>query len=330
MSSSDPVQAGCSTPKTFEFTKRKRWADLLITELADGINFILSESCIVLYCGPAVTEITGWKDTDFLDRDFTDFIETTDDQATFRASFDESLQQNSGLHSFVRIKCTGNLPSYSTTFPEDMLFEIRGEPRSTDTEGAFLFVMAKPYPSRNTEIQNTYLDLKMENDRLQRRRLELSNRLPKKLPSLPPIMPGHIYATPSRIHGTSTAGGLLGIDASGSYYPSTFGGLPGFDTLLSSSFNSTLYEGSTYRPPFQGLIGGDENEEGSRRKKVKKTPAGEQYVCVTCGRTDSPEWRKGPLGPKTLCNACGLRWAKQTRIGKFVDNPQVGDGVYGA
>ena len=26
------------------------------------------------------------------------------------------------------------------------------------------------------------------------------------------------------------------------------------------------------------------------------------HVCVTCGRTDSPEWRKGPLGPKTLCN----------------------------
>lgn len=24
---------------------------------------------------------------------------------------------------------------------------------------------------------------------------------------------------------------------------------------------------------------------------------------------------KGPLGPKTLCNACGLRWAKQVRRG---------------
>jgi hypothetical protein len=28
-------------------------------------------------------------------------------------------------------------------------------------------------------------------------------------------------------------------------------------------------------------------------------------VCRDCGRTDSPEWRKGPEGPKTLCNACG-------------------------
>lgn len=30
------------------------------------------------------------------------------------------------------------------------------------------------------------------------------------------------------------------------------------------------------------------------------------HVCVTCGRTDSPEWRKGPLGPKTLCNVSRL------------------------
>ena len=29
-------------------------------------------------------------------------------------------------------------------------------------------------------------------------------------------------------------------------------------------------------------------------------------VCRDCGRTDSPEWRKGPEGPKTLCNACGM------------------------
>lgn len=25
---------------------------------------------------------------------------------------------------------------------------------------------------------------------------------------------------------------------------------------------------------------------------MRKTHGAEQYVCVTCGRTDSPEWRK--------------------------------------
>ncbi|GAA5858593.1 hypothetical protein JCM5353_000388 [Sporobolomyces roseus] len=36
--------------------------------------------------------------------------------------------------------------------------------------------------------------------------------------------------------------------------------------------------------------------------------------CQNCGRTDSPEWRSGPTGPKSLCNACGLRWAKVQKI----------------
>ncbi|GAA5981790.1 hypothetical protein JCM11641_007425 [Rhodosporidiobolus odoratus] len=36
-------------------------------------------------------------------------------------------------------------------------------------------------------------------------------------------------------------------------------------------------------------------------------------VCQNCGRTSSPEWRAGPGGAKTLCNACGLRYAKKTK-----------------
>ncbi|KAJ3813462.1 hypothetical protein F5876DRAFT_63122 [Lentinula aff. lateritia] len=29
-----------------------------------------------------------------------------------------------------------------------------------------------------------------------------------------------------------------------------------------------------------------------------------------CGATSTPEWRRGPMGPRTLCNACGLVYAK--------------------
>lgn len=55
----------------------------------------------------------------------------------------------------------------------------------------------------------------------------------------------------------------------------------------------------------------DDNLTGSN--SGKGSASAPQYVCVTCGRTDSPEWRKGPLGAKTLCNACGLRWAKRNQ-----------------
>jgi hypothetical protein len=35
--------------------------------------------------------------------------------------------------------------------------------------------------------------------------------------------------------------------------------------------------------------------------------------CVACGTFDTPEWRKGPCGPRTLCNACGLVFSKIMR-----------------
>ncbi|KAL9715262.1 white collar 2 type of transcription factor [Leucoagaricus gongylophorus] len=78
-------------------------------------------------------------------------------------------------------------------------------------------------------------------------------------------------------------------------------------TSYDSSLINANYNGETLRPS------SDDHEDSARKKKLKKTHGIEQYVCRKCGRTDSPEWRKGPDGPKTLCNACGLRWAKQMR-----------------
>jgi len=40
---------------------------------------------------------------------------------------------------------------------------------------------------------------------------------------------------------------------------------------------------------------------------------GENPRCDLCQTSDTPEWRKGPNGPRTLCNACGLRYSKQVR-----------------
>ncbi|KAH7186992.1 hypothetical protein DER44DRAFT_754093 [Fusarium oxysporum] len=35
--------------------------------------------------------------------------------------------------------------------------------------------------------------------------------------------------------------------------------------------------------------------------------------CHKCSRIDTPEWRRGPDGARTLCNACGLHYAKLKR-----------------
>lgn len=37
---------------------------------------------------------------------------------------------------------------------------------------------------------------------------------------------------------------------------------------------------------------------------------GNVKACARCRTSNSPEWRRGPDGHKTLCNACGLRYSR--------------------
>ncbi|XP_077218697.1 GATA transcription factor 15-like isoform X2 [Tasmannia lanceolata] len=36
-------------------------------------------------------------------------------------------------------------------------------------------------------------------------------------------------------------------------------------------------------------------------------------TCADCQTTKTPLWRGGPTGPKSLCNACGIRYRKRRR-----------------
>lgn len=44
------------------------------------------------------------------------------------------------------------------------------------------------------------------------------------------------------------------------------------------------------------------------RTKKRKEEQLNEFLCKECGTADSPEWRRGPSGPKTLCNACGRKF----------------------
>lgn len=45
-----------------------------------------------------------------------------------------------------------------------------------------------------------------------------------------------------------------------------------------------------------------------KRKAPHSTGTGKK--CCNCGATRTPQWREGPEGPKTLCNACGVRYSR--------------------
>lgn len=45
--------------------------------------------------------------------------------------------------------------------------------------------------------------------------------------------------------------------------------------------------------------------------------------CHQCGARETPEWRRGPDGSHTLCNACGLRFSKMERKKRTEEGPEV-------
>uniref|UniRef100_A0A9I9D802 GATA-type domain-containing protein n=1 Tax=Cucumis melo TaxID=3656 RepID=A0A9I9D802_CUCME len=53
--------------------------------------------------------------------------------------------------------------------------------------------------------------------------------------------------------------------------------------------------------------------KGSRRRRASATNDVERRCTnYNCNTNFTPMWRKGPLGPKSLCNACGIRYRKET------------------
>ncbi|KAL1710813.1 hypothetical protein EV121DRAFT_191982 [Schizophyllum commune] len=53
---------------------------------------------------------------------------------------------------------------------------------------------------------------------------------------------------------------------------------------------------------------------------------GEGQTCLGCDATTTPEWRRGPMGPRTLCNACGLVYAKMVKKRQRAEGRDKQDG----
>ncbi|KAL6502679.1 hypothetical protein OROHE_024332 [Orobanche hederae] len=91
---------------------------------------------------------------------------------------------------------------------------------------------------------------------------------------------------------------------------------PSFAESSTSSSSST--SATSFPPPNPWTVQSQAGEFINGKppaKKQKKKPAdaaGASAVqprrCSHCGVTKTPQWRAGPLGSKTLCNACGVRY----------------------
>ncbi|KAJ1985530.1 hypothetical protein H4R33_003970 [Dimargaris cristalligena] len=178
------------------------------------------------------------------------------------------------------------------------------------------FSIARPYPIKSTSFLDNLLELKMENELLVRQfqqmggdedillqitssmndEFELSHLRNRLMANRPEYMAGisdHLDISSTTLSSLASSSKAMS-DLSGMQMDSSAGNLGSGMTMG------------------MGMVGNMGPTMVRRKKRRTKTEALE-HVCTDCGTVESPEWRKGPQGPKTLCNACGLRWAKKNK-----------------
>ena len=342
-----------------DFTKRRNWSQRVLEELKDFLH-ILTPDGRILYVSPSAESLTGYAHEALIGKFIVEFIHQ-DDRGIFVREFNESIASGNTLRFFYRFKKADD--TYT-------IFESHGHPHLTSDAAAFgpnnatgfcrgFFMMARPYPPKNASLLDSFLEHKIENERLTKRIADLRREEQEEIEAqqrhYQKKQDGHGSVTPSDTQQTESE--TPGSASMTSVQSNGYNGMPPpakpsvSNTALTQqnldeanagskpdSINDKMarYEGATHIETIemltglryrdgersQGISTGDaspalirgdagiaipvdkDNRGGDKKKKLK---VADEYVCTDCGTLDSPEWRKGPNGPKTLCNACGRK-----------------------
>lgn len=359
-----------------EFTKRRNWSQRVIEELKDFLH-ILTPDGRILYVSPSCKNLTGYTAQQLVGRFIGEFVHP-DDSGIFMREFNESIASSNPLRFFYRFK------KEDGTY---LIFECDGHPHiSSDTQGnpygaipgtiavsqvsalcKGFFMMARPYPTKNAALLDSFLEHKIENERLLKKIADLKREEAEENEqqerqwrdqsvAASQQRDREVSETVSRQADDSRTDAAQATDYQGMPPPArptnsnTALTRQNLDSVLSAQRPDSMadkmsrYEGSNHLETIEMLTGLryrdgershgistgdtspalirgdagiaillDRDRDGQQKDKKKKIKMADEYVCADCGTLDSPEWRKGPKGPKTLCNACGLRWAKKEK-----------------
>ncbi|KAI8978926.1 hypothetical protein BDB01DRAFT_852153 [Pilobolus umbonatus] len=308
-----------------EFTRRKNWSQSILESIRDVIH-VLNQEFKIIYCSPASSEFLGYKPAELVNHLFTDFVHLDDVDMFMRElrNAQNMMQPVKVCYRFLR---------------KD------GKYTTMETTGQFyknsFFGNARKIPTEATQTMDTLLDLKLENEKLKKQIQAIRNQqgmnqaFKQDKRSLSDSTGGSGTNTLDEDADSVEEYDDYKMPTNPNVY--TQGVHPSYDVLESVSlFTGLRYDlGERSVGISMGLENGElttitpeqilyqpvvinnneihrtsEDTEEMRAGKKKRLDDGSPKICTDCGTTDAPEWRRGPKGPKTLCNACGIRWSK--------------------
>lgn len=343
---------GSNTTSSNDFTKRKNWDQRIIEELTDFLH-VLSPVGKILFASPSSVELVGYSPDELLGRSITDFLHAEDIDMFIR-------EFNLAIHTRSEFKVYYRFRKKDDKF---ITFEVIGHPYfggngESDIPKCF-FGIAQPYPTKAGSMLDSFLELKIENEKLRKQLKELQSqcgddRFAYSSSNDSSASPGQnerisdsIYTNliepqQQSVQSQLAANELLsdGIELNDSNtldllssmdYTST-NDVPtgiaahhmGQDHRNDAAQQGKIMSSTALSPKVlhkqkDGIataipLAADEKDiKAKQRKKKKQRLVEDEHVCHECGCVESPEWRRGPNGPKTLCNACGLRYSKYSK-----------------
>jgi hypothetical protein len=270
---------------------------------------VLSRSGRLLFVAPSITPLAGYKPEELVGRDLTDFVHV-DDVATLRTRLGDPW---SGLAIYLRFRSADS---------RYLLLEFGAHLLGAETDGGhggLILAHARPYSGRTQKGVDSFLEHSIDNERLRQRLADVyaeiegadyeggqddtadGARLGARLDPDAGLVPEHVL-----LPSFSNTYGALGIGIS---VHSASSSSPQCHNKRRSTVEGTGTRRKRRKDNNDHSSAGDGAvAEGKGRK------GGSEFVCRDCGTVDSPEWRRGPLGPKTLCNACGLVRSPSTAL----------------
>ena len=209
-----PTIGGGST--LTEFTKRRNWSQRVVEELKDFLHILTPDGRIV-YVSLSGKPLTGYSSEELVGKFIIDFIHP-DDSGVFVREFNESIASGNPLRFFYRFRKKDG--SYT-------IFESHGHPHLTSEAAAFgpnnaagfcrgFFMMARPYPTRNAALLDSFLEHKIENERLTKRINDLKREEAEEAEEIQKQalkdQEGRLY-NPSETETMATASGNIPIPA---------------------------------------------------------------------------------------------------------------------
>lgn len=156
-----------------EFTKRRNWPAKVVEELKDLLQ-ILDANGRIKYASPSVFQVTGYTTEEIQDVFLKELIHP-DDQGVFVAELNESIASGNPLRMFYRFKKKdGNYAIFEAMGHAHIAAaKFAPNPNNQSPFCQAVFMMARPYPTKNAGLLDSFLEHKMENERLKRRIAEL-------------------------------------------------------------------------------------------------------------------------------------------------------------